>query len=252
LGDAQAILDRGRDGPPIHLDLLGGFELRLGARRLDLPCAGERLLAFLALATRRLNRGYVAGKLWSGGTDASTQHCLRSTLWRLQRAAAGVRLIDVSRSHLLLADHVDVDVRRQVAVAKGLLAGGGAGGARANEALLEGELLPDWYEDWVLLERERLAQLRLHALSALAERLAGGGHYGDAVEASFAALRNDPLCERAHEMLISAYLASGSRVEAIRHYNSYSKLVREKFDLTPSTTIRSLIERAVGSDLALG
>jgi hypothetical protein len=40
-----------------------------------------------------------------------------------------------------------------------------------NPSLFAGELLPDWYDDWVLVERERLRQLCLHALEAQCERL---------------------------------------------------------------------------------
>ena len=43
-----------------------------------------------------------------------------------------------------------------------------------------GELLPDWYDDWVLLERERFRQLRLHALDALCDDLTRAGRHWDA------------------------------------------------------------------------
>lgn len=228
---------------PIHLDLLGGFDLQVGSTRVDVPAAAQRVLAFLALAPRQLKRAYVAASLWTGGTDASAQHSLRSALWRLQRAVIGARVIEVSHSHLLLADDVEVDVRRQVAMARNLLTGDGCPDDVLNGVVLESELLPDWYDDWVLLERERLVQLRVHALGAAAERLADEGRFGDAVDVAFAALRGDPLCERAHHMLIRAYLAGGDRVEAIRHYRSYCALVQQKFGLTPSAEIASLIEQ---------
>ena len=47
-------------------------------------------------------------------------------------------------------------------------------GSSAHPALY-GELLPSWYDDWVLLERERLRQLRMHAWEALSEKLVRAG-----------------------------------------------------------------------------
>ena len=66
---------------------------------------------------------------------------------------------------------------------------------------LSGELLPDWYDDWVLLEAENWRQLRLHALEVLAGLLTAAGRYGDAAAAALAAVRADPLRESAHAAL---------------------------------------------------
>ena len=52
-------------------------------------------------------------------------------------------------------------------------------------AALKGEILPDWYDDWLLLERERIRQLRLHALEAIrCTRLTAAGRFGEAIEAA--------------------------------------------------------------------
>jgi hypothetical protein len=63
---------------------------------------------------------------------------------------------------------------------------------------LRGDLLPGWYDDCVLLERERVRQLHMHALEALAEKLAAAGRYGEAVPAAYAAVVAEPLrrCSR--------------------------------------------------------
>jgi hypothetical protein len=53
--------------------------------------------------------------------------------------------------------------------------------ARVNEEVLSVDLLPDWTEDWVLMERERYHQLRLRALEALCRRLTLKGRCGQAV-----------------------------------------------------------------------
>ena len=93
---------------------------------------------------------------------------LRSALWRLR--TAGIHLVSADKSALALSDRVRVDARVVSDWASRLIRGRHEPGdlsipARALEAL---DLLPGWYDDWVMLERERLRQRVLHALEALA------------------------------------------------------------------------------------
>jgi two-component SAPR family response regulator len=53
-----------------------------------------------------------------------------------------------------------------------------------------GELLPGWYDDWILLERERVRYLQLHMLEVAADQLLRKGRLAAALE--FAAYRADP------------------------------------------------------------
>jgi DNA-binding SARP family transcriptional activator len=66
-------------------------------------------------------------------------------------------------------------------------------------------LFPGWYDDWVLLERERLRRLRLHALEVLADKLVREGRYGEAVQATYAAVRTEPLRESAHRAVVRVH-----------------------------------------------
>jgi SARP family transcriptional regulator, regulator of embCAB operon len=54
---------------------------------------------------------------------------------------------------------------------------------------LSDDLLPGWYDDWVLVEAEDWRQLGLHALEALAGRLTAAGCWGQAADAAWAAVR---------------------------------------------------------------
>jgi DNA-binding SARP family transcriptional activator len=104
------------------------------------------------------------------------------------------------------------------------------------------ELLPGWYEEWVLIERERLRQLRIHALEALGERLIATRKFGRAVEAGLAAVAAEPLRESAHRILIRADLAEGNQAEALRHYWMYRRLLWDELGLRPTSQIEGLIE----------
>ena len=79
--------------------------------------------------------------------------------------------------------------------------------AEVNEEVLSADLLPDWTEDWVLMERESYHQLRLRALEALCRRLTANGRFGQAVQAGLAAVSGEPLRESARQALIEAHLA---------------------------------------------
>jgi DNA-binding SARP family transcriptional activator len=222
------------------LSLLKGFELRCGGRRVDLPMSAQRLLAFVALQERPVLRVYIAGSLWTDAPEERAAASLRSSLWRLHRP--GVRLIDAMGAHLRLSSDVDVDVRRALALAEQLLSG-----TLDDETLttvdlsLEGELLPDWYDEWVLFERERFRQLALHALEALAERQLLAGQLRQALTSALAAVRGEPLRESAHRMLIRVHLAEGNGGEALRQYDLCSGLLRDRLGLEPSEELGALV-----------
>ena len=76
------------------------------------------------------------------------------------------------------------------------------------------ELLPDWYEDWVVAERERLRQIVSRTFSALVRRLVADGRAEEAIDIGLDVVRLEPLCETSEQSLIAAYLAAGDRAGA--------------------------------------
>lgn len=114
----------------------------------------------------------------------------------------------------------------------------------APESALGGELLPGWYDDWVLLERERLRQLRLHALEMLADKLACAGRYGEAVQAACAAVRTEPLRKSAHRAVVRVHLAEGNTVEAMRTYGAFRDMLAHELGVVPTEQMEELVSRA--------
>lgn len=228
----------------MSLSLLDAFELRCNGEIVSLPPSAQRLLALLALRDRPLLRPHVAGTLWLDTPDERASANLRSSLWRLNRP--GPRLVDATSFQLRLAPDVRVDVREAAALAHQLLSR--TEGPPGNDLdlapdprLLTGQLLPDWYDDWVMLERERLRQLSLHALEALGERLLAAGRLGEALEAALEALAMEPLRESAHRLLISIHLAEGNAAEAIREFELCGRLFRDQLGLEPSPQLAELV-----------
>jgi DNA-binding SARP family transcriptional activator len=224
------------------LRLLGGFALTVDRAPVCVPPTAQRLVAFLALRDRPAPRAHVAGMLWLETTEERALANLRSTLWRVRRAADG--LVECTGDQLGLHPGLGVDVRASAALADSLLKGtDGHRGADELELDLDGlraDILPDWYDDWLVFERERFRQLRLHALDALAARFLELGRPARAMETALAAVAAEPLRESAHRAVIRIHLAEGNAGEALRQYRLYRRLAGE-LGLHPSAQIEELI-----------
>ena len=229
--------------PAARVDLLDGFALQLGTSHQEeadvLPRGIQRLVAHLSLACRPA-RTAIAGLLWPNVPEHHANGSLRSALWRLQRIAPG--LIRMHGDTLSLAEGVQVDVRELA---------GWARRVRDPESCLDelsttdlrlgGELLPGWFDDWVLLERERLRQLRMHALESLAYRLAAAQRYGEAVQAAHAAVLAEPLRESAHRAVVRVHLAEGNVGEAARAYDAFRTMLADELGIAPTRQMSDLL-----------
>lgn len=224
-----------------RLTLLDAFELRADGEGVALPQSAQRLLALLALRARSMHRTCVAGVLWPDVAEDRARGNLRSALWRLQRSAGGI--VRATGHDLQITPEVHVDVSEASALAHRLLSLGPPDPRDIRRApeLLHGELLPDWYDDWVLLEREHFRQLSLHALEALAEHLVETGRFALALRAALAAVAGEPLRESAHRVLIKVHIAEGNSAEALKQFQMCRRLLREQLDLGPSPQLRQLM-----------
>ncbi len=100
---------------------------------------------------------------------------------------------------------------------------------------------PDWYEDWVLFERERFRQVRLRALDALCDRLTRAGRLNEAMEAALLSVAGDPLRESAQRALVRVHLSEGNAGEAVRTYRLYQRLLHEQLGIQPSERMQELV-----------
>jgi len=161
----------------------------------------------------------------------------------------------VTATELSLGQAIRVDLREAQACAQRLLVGDGplsqADRCGRSEELLSLELLPGWYEDWVLLQAEAWRQFRLHALEALSVRLSGEDCHARAVSAALTAVAADPLRESARSVLIRAYLAESNRSEALREFETYRQLLRRALGVEPTPRLHELVGAAMqASDLS--
>jgi DNA-binding SARP family transcriptional activator len=231
------------NAPALQIHLLGGFRLVVGGRTTRIAAVAQRLLALLGLQDQELPRSTAARMLWPDANGVRALGNVRSAVYRLNRQCP--EAIEVSNSDLRLAPFVTVDVRQVRQLATRLLADATPMTRPelhwAVQCKFYDDLLPEWDDEWLVSERERVRQTRLHCLEKLSLALAADGWYGAAVDAALAAVHADPLRESAHEALIRAHLAEGNRGDALNHYRAYRRSLREELGLEPSGRLDKLL-----------
>lgn len=229
----------GPDGTPRELRLLNGFELLVDGEPAEFPPAAARLVAFLGLRMHAVPRTHVAGVLWGHLPEGRAAACLRSAIWRANTVHRQT-VVSCGRNGIALHPAVQVDVGVVAATAHGQL-------SRAAEpvdpGLLSAELLPGWYDDWVLAERERLRLLFLEALEGMAQALLDADDVHLAIEAAVTVVAADPLREAAYAVLVEGYARAGNRGEAKRQYERCCSVLRSELNLGPGDRLRAALLR---------
>ncbi|MGH6928902.1 MAG: AfsR/SARP family transcriptional regulator, partial [Dongiaceae bacterium] len=190
----------------LKLTLLGGFEARRATGEVvELPGQKDRaLLAYLAIAAGDPHsRERLAGLLWSERGDQQARDSLKQALLRLRRSLGagdgGVLRAD-RRSIALDRMAVELDVLSFERLVRDNTVDALAQAASLYRGdLLEGLAVHDpAFEDWLLLERQRLRQLCERALVSLMVQALAVGERERAAEAARRLLLLDPLSEAAY------------------------------------------------------
>ena len=157
--------------------------------------------------------------------------------------STGNEIVWATSSHVRLSPHVRVDLDEAILLANAITRPHGPlHVASVDITVLASDVLPDWYDDWVIFERERFRQLRLHALESLCERQVSTGLYAEAVQSGLAAVNADPLRESAHRALIKAYVAERNYAEAQRQYRALADLLMTDLGIEPSEEAAKLLQ----------
>lgn len=225
----------------IRLRLLGGFACEASGSSVELPFGMQRLLAFLVLRGPS-HRCLVAGSLWPEVRESQALASLRTGVWRVNAILPGALI--AKRDALGMSGSTQVDTQQQETFATALLRDHLDDPeviSASLPTLLTGELLPGWYDDWVVFERERQSQLRLHALESTARLLTRHNQLDAALQLALEAVRAEPLRETANAVLMSVYLAEGNVSDAIRQYTVFRELLRRELGLEPSPKLAQLL-----------
>ena len=233
---------RTRDSIPA-LRVLGGFSFHLGDARLDVPPAGQRVLALLAVLGGAATRSRLAGTLWPDHPERRALSNLRAAVWRLPTQARD--LVERQGASMRLAPSVWVDLREAEEVARRLLNGHGEVLPETRQwELLIDDLLPSADEAWAVVPREQHRQHRLHALETLARQQLACGRALDAVDTALTAVAAEPLRESAQMLVVRGHLAAGNRAAALQHFENFREALDHEMGVSPSPELIELLRRA--------
>lgn len=218
-----------------RLRLLGQWQLTAP----DLPTSGvtrdaRRLLALLALRGATA-RSEVRRVLWPESDDTASASRLRNSMWRLSTARPA--LLQEQPDGLDLHGDVNVDVAHLFTAAAAI----DRGLEGPDPRLFEADLLPGWEEDWLVVDRERIRQARLHALERLSEHYLLEKRYALALDAALVALHADPLRESAHRSVIAVHLGEANLVEAIHQFERCRAILADELGVRPSQALESMM-----------
>lgn len=226
----------------LELNLLRYWQLRRDGEIVRVAARQQRLIAVLAVHGPSL-RIYLAGLLWPNCPEPRALESLRVSTHLVTRQVPG--LLAKNGPMLALDPAVQVDLHR----VRALLQDGSAGFGQAARALLDlrgAELLPGWYEDWVVFEEGRLRQSRLWALTTLSRSLLTAGDCEGAAEAAVAALDIEPLYESAVRALVIAEIRMGNSASGLLAYEKYAVTLWQEMGVVPSEELVKLIDEVQG------
>lgn len=225
------------DAPALRLSLLGRFECTAASGAVDLRSAKDRaLLAFLAMTPGvAQSRDRLAGLLWSDTGGQQARNSLKQALMRLRQALgpAADRILQADRQSIGLdVAAVDVDalalerLARQDSIDALVRASG----------LYRGPFLDDLsigncaFEEWLLMERQRLREVCERALSRVMKQALATDSLSVAAEAAKQMLTLDPLNEQGYRTLM---LVHADEAQSLRLYEMLRERLNRELGIQP-------------------
>ncbi|NIM93349.1 MAG: tetratricopeptide repeat protein [Anaerolineales bacterium] len=230
----------------LEIRLLGKFDLQQDGAWVELSSRPARaLLAYLVL-TRGTHhpRERLAGLLWPDSSESNARKNLRQALWQLRKAIGEPHLLVDTAS---IAFNVSSDFWLDVAV----LDDAGDQDLVATVSVYEGELLPGFYEDWVLLERDRLDAAYERKMQRLVAQLEQEQRWSEVLEWAERWIAQGHVPEAGYRSLMMAHAAMGelSKVEAT--YQRCTDALQQEVGVEPSEETIALYKSLVAGERIL-
>jgi predicted ATPase/DNA-binding SARP family transcriptional activator len=239
---------------PCHIQLLGTLRVQQAARLLTrFPTyKTAALLASLAYHPQPQSRERLIETFWPDTTPERGRNNLSNALSSLRNLleppgvpAGAVLLADRQQVSLNPAGvHTDV---REFEQALQQAASTHNDRQRAEHLqtavdLYTGELLPGYYEEWIVPERQRLAEAYVQSLRRLIRFLVKHKQPTQAIDYALRALTVDPLREEPHRDLMKLYVAVGQPSAALQQYRQLEQILRTDLNARPSAATQQVLQ----------
>jgi predicted ATPase/DNA-binding SARP family transcriptional activator len=238
----------------LSISLLGAPSIALDGRpvRGFVSSKAMALVYYLAASGRPYTREALAGLLWPEVADAQALKNLRDVLSNLRRLLEPY--LEITRQVVALTSTAAerVDSRQFEARLKSAGQASDDGILPLCDAValyrgdfLDGFSLPDApaFEEWALVERERLRQLFLNSLHRLAIHAGEQGAYADGVAYATRLLALDPTREETQRQLMLLLASSGQRGAALAQYETCRRVLNDELGIDPDQATEALHRR---------
>jgi len=257
------ISDAVTDKPCLQVRFFGHFEILCNGDPVDLGRNGKALAIFkylLALRDRRVSRDHLMEWLWPESTPRKARSSLNVAICTLRKllsnCSAGLQnciLLEEDYYRLCPTVRVETDVEKfELRYEQGRRlektdrTKAAAEYERAVE-LYRGEyLLEHLYEDWTMVERERLSNAYLDILERLAEYYQETEQLQESIRICYRILQKDRCHENCHVVLTEAYALLGSYGRALHQYRLFKGVLKSTYDTEPSVEAQKRFEKILG------
>jgi LuxR family transcriptional regulator, maltose regulon positive regulatory protein len=257
------ISDAVTDQPCLQARFFGHFEILCNGEPLGLGRNGKApaiLKYLLAHRDRRVSRDDLMEWLWPESTPKKARSSLNVAICSLRKllsdCSAGLQnciLLEQGYYRLCSSVRVEKDVdefdlryEQGRRVEKTNRMEGAAEYERAVE-LYRGEyLLEHLYEDWTMVERERLSNAYLDMLERLAVYYKETEQLRESIRISYRILEKDRSHENTHLLLTECYAFLGSYGRALRQYRLFKGVLKSTHGTEPSVEMEKRFENVLG------
>ena len=244
--------------PVLTIRLLANFHLTYDGEPITHVKSApmQSLLAYLLIHRDRPQaRQHLAYLLWPDSTEAQARTNLRRELHHLRHALPDAeRFLRIDAKFLQwrsdAAFTLDVaDFEAAVADVDQAKDGENTAALRATlekvVTLYVGDLLPSCYDDWIVLERERLSQVFADMLERLIQLCERHRDYSLAIRYAERLRRYDPLHEATYRHLMRLYALNGDRARGLRIYHLCVTTLKRELGVDPSPATRETYARLI-------
>jgi DNA-binding SARP family transcriptional activator len=228
----------------LKIRLLGETEIRLNNELIEVSSRPvQSLFSYLLLNAGIFHRREkLAGILWPESTETNARNNLRHALWRLRKALRN------AEEKYILAD--DIAIAFDAGAAYWLdtiqlareLEEWTADDLLENLMVYRGELLPGFYDEWVVLERERMQAIFERKMKLLLEQMGEEQRWLEVLTLGEKWIAFGHTPEPAYRALIVAHAALGDQSSAAAVYQRCIKDLREELGVVPSIQTQTLFE----------